>query len=80
MLVERLKTLLYNAIVLLETDNDYDIEDILEELGMTSEEYDKIVYDMEDYVEARVKYLKAKEKVCPLDDEERYFLYENGDK
>lgn len=78
MLVERLKTLLYNAIVLLETDG-YDIEDIIEELGMTSEECEEIVYDMEDYIESRVKYLKAKEKVCPLDDEERYFLYKNGD-
>lgn len=41
---ERLETLLYNAITLLETDNGYDIEELITELGITSEEYDKIIY------------------------------------
>lgn len=41
---ERLITLLYNAIALLE-ENGYDIEQIVEEVGITSEEYDKVMYD-----------------------------------
>lgn len=41
---ERLSTLLYNAITLLETNNGYGVEELITELGMTSEEYDKIIY------------------------------------
>ena len=38
---ERLKTLIYNAIVLLE-ENGYTIEEFKYELGMTLDEYDEI--------------------------------------
>lgn len=43
---QRLKVLLYNAIVLLEQDCD-SIESVINELGMTSEEYDKIMFGEE---------------------------------
>ncbi len=39
---ERLKVILYNAIVLLEEEN-YEREEILVELGMTEKEYDEII-------------------------------------
>lgn len=38
---ERLTTLLYNAIVLLE--ENYEHEELLDELGMTEEEYKKVM-------------------------------------
>lgn len=40
---DRLKTLLYNAIVLIEQDYD-SIDSLIEELGMTSEEYDEVMF------------------------------------
>ena len=42
--VDRYKVLLYNAICLLEEDYD-SIESICEALGMTSKEYDEIMYN-----------------------------------
>lgn len=42
MKVDRLQVLLYNAIVYLEDDFD-NIEQLLDELGMTKEEYDEIM-------------------------------------
>lgn len=46
---ERLKTLLYNAIVCLEDQygsyESWSKEELLEELGMTEEEYEKIMED-----------------------------------
>ena len=42
---ERLKTLLFNAISLLEDEFDYCIDDVVQELGITSEEYDEVMYD-----------------------------------
>ena len=41
---ERLETLLFKAICLLEDEYDYCIDNVVEELGMTSDEYDYIVY------------------------------------
>ena len=41
----RLEVLLYNAIVYLESDFQVSYEEILEELGMTEEEYDEIIRD-----------------------------------
>lgn len=72
----RLKTLLYNAIVLLEdVCEEIVVGSYLEdELGITVDEYDEI---MRDNIINRVEYLRRKEQVCPLDDEERYFLLEN---
>ena len=43
---ERLKTLIYNAIVLLE-ENGYTIEEFKYELGMTLDEYDEIFNEKE---------------------------------
>ena len=43
---ERLKTLIYNAIVLLE-ENGYTIEEFKYELGMTQDEYDEIFNEKE---------------------------------
>lgn len=43
--VERLKILLGNAISLLEDKFDYCIEDVVEELGITSKEYDEVMYN-----------------------------------
>ena len=43
---ERLKTLIYNAIVLLE-ENGYTIEQFKYELGMTVDEYDEIFNEKE---------------------------------
>ena len=84
--IKRLKTLLYNAIVLLEDENNLNLipksNRLLSELGMSEEEYDEIMgttdEEDEDEILKRVRYLREKEKVCPLDDEERYFLYEYG--
>ena len=42
---KRLATLLYNSICVLEDEYDYCIEDVVEKLGMTSEEYDSIMYN-----------------------------------
>lgn len=42
--IERYKVLLYNAICLLEQDYD-SIESVCEALGMTSDEYDEIMYN-----------------------------------
>lgn len=41
---ERYKTLLYNAITVLETEFHCDIEYIIEELGLRENEYNEIVY------------------------------------
>lgn len=43
---ERLKTLIYNAIILLE-ENGYTIESFKHELGMTQNEYDEIFNEKE---------------------------------
>ena len=43
---ERLKTLIYNAIVLLE-ENGYTIEEFKYELGITLDEYDEIFNEKE---------------------------------
>lgn len=45
---ERMITLMYNAIVLLE--EQYDREELLEELGMTEDEYKKIMEEYHDTV------------------------------
>lgn len=42
---ERLKTILYNAIIFLKVDNNYTTEELLEELGCTEEEYKEIMED-----------------------------------
>lgn len=45
---ERLTTLVYNAIVLLE--EHYDHEELLEELGMTEDEYKAVMEDYQDTI------------------------------
>ena len=42
---KRLATLLYKAIGVLKDEYDYRIEDVVGKLGMTSEEYDSIMYN-----------------------------------
>lgn len=46
--MDRIKTILYNAIVLLE--ENYSHEEILEELGISEEEYSAIMADYKDTV------------------------------
>lgn len=45
---DRIITLLYNAIVLLE--EQYDIDDLLNELGMSEDEYKEIMENYQDTV------------------------------
>lgn len=44
MTVGRLKTLLYNAITMLEDEERYDVDKIFQEVGITADEYWEIMY------------------------------------